>query len=126
MNRDPKDVFAWTPLQTQYAADVLKKHGMVRDLSTIVLIDEEGAHMHSTAVFRILQGTKLPWSVIGSTALITGPRFLFDTGYRFVGRNRSKISQCWPMKHRIEDYKDRMVGLDGRTVKEASADMPRS
>lgn len=119
MNIDKKQHFALSPLQTPYAIKLLKQYQAPTDLSTIVLIDEEGAHVKNTAVFRILRFVGLPLSFLGRIGLGV-PTFLSDPIYDTVAYNRATLSKYWPFKHRIEDYSDRMVGLEGKTVWEAS------
>lgn len=124
MRLDSKEHFALSPLQTPFAVKLLEKYGCPTDLSTIAVIDDSGASIKMTAVNRILQYLGLPAAALGTLGLRI-PTFLSDPVYDTVAQNRGDISKYWPFSHNIEAYKDRMLGLEGQTVKEASAD-PRN
>eukprot|EP00971_Amphidinium_carterae_P179609 3562261-Amphidinium_carterae.1 len=53
----------------------MKQRHQEIDMSTIVLLDNDGEHMHSTAVFRIMQGAApspwIPYRVLQSTSIGT-------------------------------------------------------
>jgi len=84
-----------------------------------VLIDGEGAHIKNTAVFRILRFLGIPLNFLGRIGLVI-PTFLSDPVYDTVARNRATLSKYWPFSHNIEAYRDRMVGLEDKSVWEAS------
>lgn len=124
MRLDTNHHFALSPLQTPFAIKLLEKYRCPTDLSTIAVIDDSGAAIKMTAVLKILQHFGLPLWALGTLGLQI-PTFLSDPLYDTVAQNRGTLSQYWPLSHDIEAYKDRMVGLEGQTVKDASAD-PRN
>ena len=69
---------------------MLHKVGLPLDVSTVVLVDEEGAHTRSTAALRVLARCGLPWSLLHYT-MIWIPRPLRDIGYRAVASVRYRI-----------------------------------
>ena len=89
---------------------------MPTDLSTAVLIDEEGVHRDSAAVLRPLAQLGFPWTIFGRLALFV-PKVIRDTAYQAFGRNRGKI---WKAVKRVtgmgdtlmDPYKDRILGLE--------------
>lgn len=60
-----------------------------RDLSTVVLIDEAGAHVRSTAALRVLRHLGTPYQCLYSLVLI--PRPLRDLGYKLVAASRYSL-----------------------------------
>ena len=67
----------------------LKQAGLEADLSTMVLIDEAGAHVRSTAALRVLSRCGAPFSLL--YALILLPRPLRDLGYSCVAAVRYRL-----------------------------------
>lgn len=68
---------------------MLHEHGLPNDLSTVVLIDEKGAHVRSTAALRTARLLRWPWS--WGYAAILVPRFLRDGIYRLIARHRHRF-----------------------------------
>lgn len=120
MKRDSSRHIVFSPIQTPFAKKVLEEHSRIQSLSTVVLIDENGVHDKCTAIFRILPFLGLPYSILGSIGLCI-PRGLVNPLYDLLGRNLGLVSKYWPFDHDIEDYKDRMLGLEGKTVAAASS-----
>ena len=56
-DNDPAERFQFASLQSEVGLALLEQHGMKADLSTVVLIDEAGAHVRSTAALRVLRQT---------------------------------------------------------------------
>ena len=54
-DNDPAERFQFASLQSEEGLALLEQHGMKADLSTVVLIDEAGAHVRSTAALRVLR-----------------------------------------------------------------------
>jgi predicted DCC family thiol-disulfide oxidoreductase YuxK len=64
---------------------------MPPDVSTAVLIDERGAHTHSTAVLRLFLHMGVFYKYLGLLALGMIPRFLRDAGYTAFAANRGRM-----------------------------------
>eukprot|EP00931_Biecheleriopsis_adriatica_P081842 TRINITY_DN55180_c0_g1_i1.p2 TRINITY_DN55180_c0_g1~~TRINITY_DN55180_c0_g1_i1.p2 ORF type:complete len:126 (+),score=22.92 TRINITY_DN55180_c0_g1_i1:154-531(+) len=120
MKRDATRRIAFCPLQTPLARELLQEHSRVQSLTTVVLIDEKGAHEKSTAIFRLMPYMGLPYRLL-SPMLLCIPSFLCNPIYDLVYRNLGTISKHWPFDHEIEKYRDRMLGLEGKTLEEASS-----
>ena len=89
---------------------------MPTDLSTAVLIDEEGIHRDSAAVLRPLAHLGFPWIILGRLFLFV-PKVIRDTAYQAFGRNRGKIWKVVKLVTGMGDtlmdpYKDRILGLE--------------
>lgn len=88
---------------------------MPQDVSTAVLIDEQGGHTHSTAVLRLFLHMGVFYKYLGLVALLI-PRFLRDAGYTAFAANRGRI---WKIVKNItglgdtmmDKYRDRILGL---------------
>ena len=80
----------FAPLQSQIGQDYLRDHSLKTDLSTVVLIDEDGAHLRSTAVLRVLRSCGQPYSALAVLALWL-PTPLRDLGYRLVASSRYRL-----------------------------------
>ena len=44
MDHDPKATFKFAPLQSEVGNELLKEHGLPRDMSTVVVIDSTGEY----------------------------------------------------------------------------------
>ena len=77
------------PRALEVGLALLEQHGMKADLSTVVLIDEAGAHVRSTAALRVLRHLRRPYSL--AYCLIALPAPLRDVGYRLVAKSRYAI-----------------------------------
>jgi len=89
IRHDQAGVFSFAPLQGETARQRLPEAD-VRDLTTVVLCDEQGIFRKSTAAARILIQLGGAWRVLG-TALRLVPRPLRDAGYSVVARYRYAI-----------------------------------
>lgn len=81
--------FRFASLQSELGQRLLRENGAPTDLSTMVLIDEEGAHTRSTAALRVARGLRWPWSwaYVG----IVVPRPIRDAAYRLVAKHRRRF-----------------------------------
>ena len=93
-----------------------KKNGLPTDVSTAVLIDEEGGHTESTSILRMFAHMGFPYSALGRIATAVPP-VIRDNAYRAFAINRGTI---WKLVKKVsgmgdtklEAYnKDRVVGL---------------
>ena len=95
LERDPKAIFRFAPLQGETAARMLPESD-VDDLHTVVLVDEEGIHRRSTAALRSV--VKLGGAYRFASILLLVPRFIRDSIYKIVAHNRhrlaNQVDQC--------------------------------
>ena len=68
----------------------LQAAGLPLDVSTVVLIDEQGAHVRSTAALRVLRHCGRPWAWMHAV-FIHLPRPLRDLGYKAVASVRYRV-----------------------------------
>lgn len=119
--RDHTNHFVFSPLQTPFAKGLLDENSMAEDLTTVVLLDDAGAHTKSRAIFRMLPYLGFPYTCLAPIGLACP--CLLDPMYSFVGRNRSTVSKYWRkvFGHDIESHTGCMLGLEGMTVEKASS-----
>ena len=93
-DRDPQGRIHYASLQSEAGRKLLSQHGIPLDVTTVVLIDEKGAHTRSTAVLRTARLLRWPWS--WTYAAIAVPRPLRDALYRLVAKHRHRIGPAIP------------------------------
>lgn len=81
---------------------------MPTDISTAVLIDEEGAHKESSSILRLTRYMGPAFSVIGRFGLLVPP-LIRDAAYRAFAANRGVI---WSRVRRITGYGDTKFSED--------------
>lgn len=116
LDRDTTDHMRFSPLQTDIAKKLCSQYAMPSDVSTGVLIDEEGGHKESAAILRIFPYMGFPYSFIGALGFCV-PRFIRDYAYRTFAKHRGAI---WKRIKRIaglgdtylEEHRDRILGLE--------------
>ncbi|PQB05013.1 thiol-disulfide oxidoreductase DCC family protein [Aureitalea marina] len=85
----PRDEFNYVAFQSPEGQELLKHYGFnLYRLDTVILIDDEGLHLHSTGLLRVLRLTNR-WHALSSLAL-KFPRPLRDGVYRIAARNRMR------------------------------------
>jgi predicted DCC family thiol-disulfide oxidoreductase YuxK len=117
LKRDPQARFRFASLQSDYAARILKPHGLdPQDLNTLYVVQEgiERLVVRSDAVILMLYELGGLWRAV-SVALRIFPKPLRDWGYNVVARHRYRIfgqyeSCLLPEKK----YQDRFLGISGR------------
>mmetsp|Transcript_686 Transcript_686/g.1572 ORF Transcript_686/g.1572 Transcript_686/m.1572 type:complete len:165 (-) Transcript_686:546-1040(-) len=90
VDHDPSARFQFAPLQSELGTSLLDKHGLKPDLSTVVLLDERGVHVRSTAALRILLFCGFP-SYLLYYMLILVPRPVRDLGYTLIAASRYRL-----------------------------------
>lgn len=89
IRKDREGVLRYGSLQGETAKAVVPEFAQEKGLSTVVLVDEAGKHVRSSAVGRALKALGGGWGFLGSLLLLI-PRPVRDWGYRMVARNRMK------------------------------------
>jgi predicted DCC family thiol-disulfide oxidoreductase YuxK len=88
IDRDPKEHFAFAPLQSELGQELLRVRGFT-DLTpeTVVLVDGDRVFTRSTAGLRIALGMGSLWPVLGALGYLI-PRPLRDLAYRAFAKRR--------------------------------------
>lgn len=92
LRHDKKGLFRFTPAQSSLGTALMRHYGFrTDDYETSLLIESGGAHIYSESVLRVVE---LLGGTMGMTATFMRlvPRFIRDTVYRVVARNRMKIA----------------------------------
>ena len=89
LDRDPRAVFRFAPLQSPLGERLRRKHGIV-GLDTMVLVEGERAWTHSGAVLRIARGLNWPWPLAYAGIVVPSP--LRNLAYRAVAATRHRWS----------------------------------
>ncbi|MDM5154936.1 thiol-disulfide oxidoreductase DCC family protein [Bacillus sp. DX1.1] len=87
IERDPKAVFKFAPLQSEIAKSLIMKYGKeYKREDSIILFEEGKLYTKSTAVLKILRKLRGPIKVLYIFIFI--PKFIRDKIYDIVARNR--------------------------------------
>ena len=99
IDRDPKALFRFCPLQSDLATKLLAEQGLVADkemLSSIVLVYKGKLYFKTDAVLRIARLMGGGWVLFYPLLLV--PRFIRDFAYTLFAKNRyrwfGKMEQC--------------------------------
>ena len=83
----PKSVFKFVAFQSPFGQQLLKKHGFpLKELTTVILFDENGPHTHSDGFLKII--AKIPKWRLAAALLAFIPRVIRDTIYNLASKNR--------------------------------------
>jgi predicted DCC family thiol-disulfide oxidoreductase YuxK len=89
--RDRNGYFRFGASQSPQAAELLERHGLMRDTArSIILLEDGRAYLRSTAVLRIASKLTVPWSLARVFLLVPTP--LRDAVYRVVAAIRHRIA----------------------------------
>lgn len=88
LRHDRRNYFRFAPLQSQYGQQLVKKYNLQKT-DSIILIENERAFIHSTAVLKIAGNLGGIWAVF--YVFIIVPRFIRDFFYKLFARNRYKL-----------------------------------
>lgn len=95
LKRDKDDRFRFASLQSDFASELLKGHGLdANDLDTVYVVVDYGKPgervlARSDAVLYALQQLGGPWSVARLATVL--PRALRNAAYNIVARNRYRV-----------------------------------
>src|SRR6266576_3234595 len=92
LRRDHADQFRFASLQSPLAAEILQRHAIAPDLSTVyVVLDYQRPSEHllarSSAILFVLQELRQPWPLLGKVGYLV-PRFCGDSLYDRIASNR--------------------------------------
>lgn len=87
--RDKHHRLLFAPLQGETATEHLQPED-TELLKSVVLLDEQGLHRHSTAVVRVLRNLGGIWSIAAAILWLI-PRPLRDLGYRCIAGSRYRL-----------------------------------
>lgn len=87
IDRDRRRVFRFASLQSEAGKALLRAHGLSdSSLDTVVLLEQGQAFIESDAAIRTARRLGFPWSAM--VLCLAAPRFVRDSVYRFIARNR--------------------------------------
>ena len=87
VRRDPRKNLRFAPLQSATGQRILKERGLPTDhLSSIVFVERDHAHLHSSAILRACGYLRFSWPAVKVFLVI--PCFLRNWVYRWIARNR--------------------------------------
>jgi predicted DCC family thiol-disulfide oxidoreductase YuxK len=89
IERDKKDLFRFTSLQSEKGKKLLKQFNLQIDLSTVVLINNNNVKTKSSAALHILKNLGRIYS-LGMIFIIV-PKFIRDGVYDVIANNRKKL-----------------------------------
>ena len=87
LDHDQHSAFDFAPLQGATGTKLLTQAGLPLDVSTMVLVDEAGVHVRSTAALRVIARCGLPYSWLRILLWLL-PAPLRDAGYKMVASVR--------------------------------------
>lgn len=87
IRNDKNRIFRFASLQGETAKRVVPDYADEAGLSTVVLVDENGRYVRSTAALNVLKRLGGFYGVLG-TILLWIPRAVRDWGYRLIASNR--------------------------------------
>jgi predicted DCC family thiol-disulfide oxidoreductase YuxK len=98
IQRDSKRVFNFASLQSSFGQRQLEKFNLDKNtLYSLILIQENKVYQRSDAALLIAKELRGGWSLF--YAFIILPRFIRDTAYNSIARNRyrffGKKNECW-------------------------------
>lgn len=90
IKRDPQQVFKFASLQSQVGQDLIKKFNLpAGSLYSILVVEEDVCYERSEAALRI--ANRLPWPWNWLTVFRILPRFICDTMYDLIAKNRYRM-----------------------------------
>lgn len=86
IERDPNARFAFAPLGSDAANELLRSRSAQMRSDSIILVEKDGIYDQSTAALRIARRLSGAWPL--AVAFLVIPKFLRDAVYRVIARNR--------------------------------------
>jgi predicted DCC family thiol-disulfide oxidoreductase YuxK len=113
IKRDPKGVFAFAPMQTDLAKQLMRKHKIYNvDIDTFLLIKNDQCFVFSTAALEITKDLTGCWFLFNVFKVV--PSSIRDYFYKMFARHRytlfGKQETCLIPS---DELKSRYIGLEG-------------
>jgi predicted DCC family thiol-disulfide oxidoreductase YuxK len=89
IGHDPEKKFKFATLQSETGQELLAKHGIDKDVDSVILIEDGHAFMHSTAGLRIARNLSGIYSL--SYVFIIIPAFIRDWAYTLFAKYRYRL-----------------------------------
>ena len=90
IQRDLKAVFLFTPIQSAFAKELIKKYDIdTLDTETFLLIKNEQCFVFSSAALEVTKDLSGLWRILNVLRFV--PKVIRDFVYRVVARNRYKL-----------------------------------
>ncbi|MCF1191772.1 thiol-disulfide oxidoreductase DCC family protein [Mangrovimonas sp. AS39] len=88
IKHDKHNTFLFTPLQSELSQSIIEQFGIdTQKIDSIILFRKnEGVFYKSTAALKIASKLKFPINILASFIIL--PKFIRDTVYDFIARNR--------------------------------------
>lgn len=106
--RDRHKRIYFTSLQSEVGHAILAEYCFEEDITpeTMILIDDQGLHVRSTAAIRVARLLGPPYSLLAAVVVIV-PRPLRDWAYNLIARNRyrwfGKRDSCMAPDSSVQD-----------------------
>lgn len=110
IKRDPQGYFKFASLQSDYGQQQLQKNNLQQSsFNSIILLSGNKVHQRSDAALEIAKKLTDAWPLFYGFKIL--PRFLRDSVYNLISRNRYKLfgkkDACWiptpELKSRFKD-----------------------
>lgn len=89
VKRDTSGKFHFATLQSDFGQQIIKENGYHTNVDSVILVKDGKASIYSEAVLKALMLLGGIYNWIGKLGLLF-PRFLRDTVYQFIAKNRYK------------------------------------
>lgn len=111
INRDPESIFAFSPMQSELAQSLIRKHHASKEiLNTLMLIKNGRCYLRTDAILEIAKDLSGFWYLFNFFRII--PRSIRDHLYTLFARNRyylfGRRNSCMVP---TENVKKRFIGL---------------
>lgn len=88
IKRDPRASIKFASLQSDIGKELLKKHNVVNDIDSFVLIEDKNCYFKSSAALRVCKNLKGGWKIL--YVLLVVPKPIRDFFYGIIAKNRYK------------------------------------
>jgi len=90
IKRDPKGIFSFTPMQSEFAARLINKHKLSNvAMDTFILIKEDTCYVRTDAVLEVTKELTGYWFLFNITKIL--PRLFRDYFYTLFAKNRYRL-----------------------------------
>jgi len=90
IKRDSKALFKFAPLQSNLGDSIIENYQInTKGRASIVLIENNKAHIESTAILRIISKLEGPIKILSLFSII--PKPIRDKAYRLIAKNRYRL-----------------------------------